>query len=221
MKDLLPKLLDVVTVFAALGAIALGGAAYLNTADGQPGVVPKPVKVDDWEQYASGGHQIGGPEDAEVTVIEFGDYECPACRNVQPWVKRVLERYSDRVAFIYRHYPISYHMMALPAARAAECASRQGKFFEFHDLLYAESGWLARPDLGFPDIARRASVADSAAFDGCLRERGLVQAIVADRDAASAIGVKGTPNVLINGTLLAGLPDSTYLIEHIEKALRR
>jgi protein-disulfide isomerase len=87
--------------------------------------------------------------------------------------------------------------------------------------LEQETGWLARPDLGFPDLAQRASVADSAVFSECISAIQPIPSIDSDRAAGNTLGIGGTPAVLVNETLLAGLPDSTYLIEHIEKALRR
>src|SRR5215813_8464511 len=84
-----------------------------------------------------------GPDHAPVTVVEYGDFECPNCKQAAPAVKLLLERFTERVRFAYRHFPLEdVHPHALLAAQAAECASGQGKFWEMHDLLFANQDHL-------------------------------------------------------------------------------
>lgn len=92
-------------------------------------------EVEDWDEYLSGGHRIG-PDNAAVTIVEFGDYECPFCRRLEPALRALLAEYSEEVAIVYRHVPLTYHEHAYQAARLAECAAVQDRFPEAHTRLY-------------------------------------------------------------------------------------
>src|SRR5215813_4391160 len=81
---------------------------------------------------------VSGAQHAAVTIVEYGDFECPNCRQAQPAVKLLLERFDQRVRFVFRNFPLEdVHPHALAAALAAECASGQGQFWPMHDLLFA------------------------------------------------------------------------------------
>ncbi|HET8697735.1 MAG TPA: DsbA family protein, partial [Gammaproteobacteria bacterium] len=85
-----------------------------------------------------------GPDHAPVAVVEYGDFECPNCKNAAPAVKMLLADHGDRLRFVYRHFPLEEpHPHALAAAEAAECAAGQGKFWEMHDLLFANQAHLS------------------------------------------------------------------------------
>src|SRR5215469_15659296 len=92
-------------------------------------------------------HMRGAPH-AVATVVEYGDFECPNCKQAQPAVKLLLERFAGRVCFVFRHFPLEeVHPHALNAAQAAECAAGQGKFWEMHDLLFDNQLHLGMKDL--------------------------------------------------------------------------
>ena len=92
-------------------------------------------------------HVTGAPH-AVATVVEYGDFECPNCKQAQPAMKMLLQRFSGRVRFAFRHFPLEeVHPHALSGAQAAECAGGQGKFWEMHDLLFANQEHLRAPDL--------------------------------------------------------------------------
>src|SRR5437867_2381559 len=92
-------------------------------------------------------HALGASH-APVTVVEYGDFECPNCKQAVPAVKLMLERFAGRVRFVYRHFPLEeVHPHALHAAEAAECAGAQHKFWEMHDLLYESQAQLRLPQL--------------------------------------------------------------------------
>jgi protein-disulfide isomerase len=88
-----------------------------------------------------------GPASAPVEIIEFSDFQCPYCQRVNPAVEQVLSTYGDRIRFVYRHFPLSNHPNARPAAEASQCAAEQGKFWPYHDKLFAAQSRLHPPDL--------------------------------------------------------------------------
>jgi protein-disulfide isomerase len=120
------------------------------------------------------------------------------------------------VAFVYRHFPLSYHQYAYPAARAAECAADQDRFWAFHWLLFEEENWLGD---AMAQFAVRAGVSDFDEFDQCLADTASVPAIEADIAAAGELGAAGTPTIIVNGLLLASGRDSLSLQAIVEEAL--
>jgi protein-disulfide isomerase len=90
-----------------------------------------------------------GPDHAPVTIVEYGDFECPICKMAAPGVKLLLDRHPNRVRLVFRHFPIEEaHPHALQAAEAAEAAAAQGRFWEMHDLLFANQAHLKRREMG-------------------------------------------------------------------------
>lgn len=177
-----------------------------------------PVPVEGWEEIASVGHRVG-PPNAAVTIVEFGDFECPVCRNFALGALRaVMAQYPKDVALVHRHWPLPYHRFGYPAAKAAVCASEQGRFKEIHDALYA-----GQDSLGLKTwraFAETAGVPDLEAFERCALTAGHFAGIDADSAAAIRIGASGTPSVMVNGLRFSGAPDSATLARHVEAALR-
>ena len=142
-----------------------------------------------------------GGANAQVEVIEFADFQCPFCLAASPTVKRVLETYGDRIRFVYRNYPLPNHPQAQPAAEAAQCANEQGKFWPYHDRLFAEAGKLMDADL------KKAAVdlgLDAARFNSCVDEHRYKDVVEANQQAGNDAGVNGTPAFFVNGRLLSG-----------------
>jgi protein-disulfide isomerase len=142
-----------------------------------------------------------GPADAPITLVEFSDYECPFCKAAKPVVKQVLDRYPTQVKLVYKNYPIESHPKARPAAEAALCANEQGKFWEFHDDLFAKSPQIA--DEQILAIANALSL-DIAKFEECTKTRRFQANVDADVAAGKQAGVAGTPAFFVNGVPLAG-----------------
>lgn len=176
-----------------------------------------PVRVNEWERIAQKGHRIGSVS-APVTIVEFADFECPACRKFAletfPAVQR---QFPDQVALVYRHYPLQSHAMALPAARAAECAAAQGRFEAFHDLLFVRRDSLRTG--AFSWIAREAGVRDLSAFDACLGQDGSLKSVESDLAEVRRIGGSGTPTLVINGLLIRPPYSLAAVSRHVEAAL--
>lgn len=176
--------------------------------------------VVDWQKYAEDGHWMG-PADAPVVITEFGDYECSACRGVAPHIDAVRAAFPTEVALVYRHWPLSYHYLAYPAARAAECASLQGKFEAFHEWLYRDTEWMANPRGRFAAFATRINMPDLEGFEACLDDLDPVEVIERDIAAARELEAHGTPTILVNETLLGSAADSLTLTALVEAALSK
>ncbi|HUL79389.1 MAG TPA: thioredoxin domain-containing protein [Vicinamibacteria bacterium] len=159
----------------------------------------------------------GNPK-APVTIVEFSDFQCPFCARARPTVARVREAYGDRVRWVFRHFPLDFHAQAQKAGEAAACAADQGRFWEMHDLLWANGGKLQVADLK----AHAATLGlDVAAFDKCL-DSGQEAAVV-ERDAAAgqSFGVSGTPAFFVNGRPLTGAQPFDAFAQVIDDELQR
>jgi protein-disulfide isomerase len=143
-----------------------------------------------------------GPENAPVTVIEFSDYQCPFCKRAEPTIQAVLAKYPTQVRVVYRHLPLDgLHPRARAASIAAVCAENQGKFWEYHEQLFANQTAMSDEDL---EKFASAVGLDLAAFKTCRQSPEAAQRVQADADAARAVGITGTPAFLINGILISG-----------------
>jgi len=155
--------------------------------------------------------------DAPVVLVEYGDYECPHCQEVYPILHELKERMGNRVAYVYRHFPVSrQHPNAQLAAEAAEAASAQGKFWEMHHRLFTHQN-----ELGFDDLLRhaRAIGLDTDVFRRELEEHTYADRVREDFMSGVRSGVNGTPTFYINGTRYDGAWDFESLLEAIEKPL--
>jgi protein-disulfide isomerase len=151
---------------------------------------------------SAAGAPVRGSEKAPVTIIEFSDFHCPYCKQVQPTLSRILSEYGDRVRLAYRDFPLDQlHPSARTAAEAARCANDQGKFWEFHDKLYA-GGTDASPET-LTRLAREIDM-DVVAFQKCVSIGKHRSEIDRDIQEATNFGVTGTPGFFINGRLVSG-----------------
>jgi protein-disulfide isomerase len=178
----------------------------------------KPVRVDNWAELAAGKNRIG-PASAAVTIVEFADFQCPACRFYNlGMVRSLLERYPNDVALVYRQFPLDNHKYAYAAARASECISGQPSFDRLSTLFYQKQDSLGiKP---FKQFAAEAGVADIAAFESCASHTGRVGAVDADIALAKKIGISGTPTFVING-FKQTRHDSTYIESLVLKELAK
>lgn len=210
------KFLPLLIILAVLG-IALGAGWYLTRPKVAPPVPPAtpqasgnvpatlvsptPARLNVAQPGAEPPHSIG-PVNAPVTLEEFGDFQCPPCSLLHPVLKEMEKEFGSNLRVIFRHFPLAQaHPHAIPAARAAEAAGMQGKFWEMHDLIFEnqqtwKSAFDARPTfegyavkLGLDIVKFRRDVTSSAVD---LR-------IALDGRRANALGVNGTPTVFMNG----------------------
>jgi protein-disulfide isomerase len=143
-----------------------------------------------------------GPAHAPITLVEYGDYECPYCGMAYPIVKRIQERLGDRLRFVFRNFPLAEaHPNAMAAAEFAEAAALQGKFWEMHDALYEHQRALNSTNL---QRYARALDLDGTALDAALQSGAPNKRVRADVMSGVASGVSGTPTFFINGHRFAG-----------------
>jgi protein-disulfide isomerase len=219
-KPNIGRLTDVATLLAAVLAIVIGGVAAARHLAPDP-VIVEAQPVEGWERYAADGRHRQGSADARITVVEFGDYQCPACRSVEPHLRAALRHFGSELTFIYRHWPLERHALAYPAARAAECAADQGHFWPFHELLYTDDTWLTGDaQAEFMRFAAQVQLRDLDKFQACTNQTEPVAAIETDIETALAIGGGGTPTWVINGLLHRGMGDSLRIVSVIEALLR-
>jgi formate-nitrite transporter family protein len=143
-----------------------------------------------------------GPADARVTLVEYGDYECPHCGALHPLIHDARKAFGGNLRFVFRHFPLrSSHPHALAAAKAAEAAGEQGKFWEMHDHLYRH-----QTELKGEDLLRHARTLglDLARFERELDARPHEVRIREDLASAAKSDAAGTPSLFINGELYQG-----------------
>jgi protein-disulfide isomerase len=140
-----------------------------------------------------------GPEHAPVTVVEYGDFECPNCRNAMPAVKMLLKRFENEVRFAFRHFPLEeVHPHALVAAEAAECAGAQGKFWQMHDLLFENQSHLKPKHLLL--YAEQLGL-DMAQYVAAMDDEVYLQRVREHIDSGRRSHLRATPGFFVNGKI--------------------
>ena len=168
-------------------------------------------------QPVSARDHAEGPADAPLTLVEYGDYQCPYCGAAYPVVKRLQKTLGKRLRFVFRNFPVTQaHPYALIAAEAAEAAALQGKFWEMHDLLYEQQTFL-KPDI-IATWAKRIGL-DLNKFGNDIKQGVVEKRIKEDRQSGIRSGVNGTPTFYINGTRYDGSPDYDSLLTALESDL--
>ena len=163
------------------------------------------------------GAPFKGSERAQVTIVKFEDFQCPYCKAVQPNFQEVLKRYDGKVRLIHKDLPLDQiHPQARQAAEAARCAEDEGKFWEYHDKLYASSPKAAPEDL--KSYAKDLGLKQDL-FDSCLAIGKYKGAIQKDLNEAANLGLTGTPTVFINGRELSGAQPLEVLAQIIDEEI--
>jgi predicted DsbA family dithiol-disulfide isomerase len=156
-----------------------------------------PVSVSDLDDGVSPAKGAVSPA---VTLVEFSDFECPFCNQVQGTLKRVMETYGKDVRLVFKHLPLAGHRNSLPAARAAYCASEQDRFWQFHDALWESRNLSAR---GLEQIANELGLGVPK-FKTCVESEQSRAAIVKDIETARQFVIDSTPSFIINGNVIKG-----------------
>jgi len=160
-----------------------------------------------------------GPDDAPIVIVEFSDFQCPFCQRVLPTISGIRERYPDQVRIVYRHLPLdSIHSRARAASEASACADQQGKFWEYHDLIFENNRSLADEDL---EAHASTLGLEMEAFRQCVSERQTQQIVQNDSAAAGRLGLTGTPAFYVNGIPLSGAKPLGEFVRVIDAELAR
>lgn len=177
---------------------------------------PTATPTPDFYEVSEDDDPFIGAADAQVVMIEFSDFHCSFCnRFAQETLNPLIEEYGDRVRFVYRDYPV-LHPESAPASVAAECAADQGKFWEYHNLLFANQALFGR-EL-YLEIAASLEL-DVDTFTECLGSSEMMSEVVADRITGEGLGIRGTPTFFINGRILVGAQPYEVFARMIEEEL--
>ncbi len=188
-------------------------AAYLQTLRNQAKLTVSlpPPRADVGLQGAA---TLGDPS-LPVVFLEYADYECPYCQQIDPVLKKLQTEYKGRVLFAYKDTPLPMHTHAEKAAEAGRCAEAQGKFWPYHDMLFATK------QLEVPELkqAARSLNLDTKAFDTCLDSGAEAAKVSAELADAAKLGLTGTPTFFINGRIVAGSVSYEALRDVIDQEL--
>jgi protein-disulfide isomerase len=167
----------------------------------------------------SSSDPVRGAANAPVTIVEFSDYQCPFCARVVPTLARVMETYGDRVRIVWKDFPLEeIHPRASALAAAARCAGDQGRYWAFHDFVFANQD--AAATLSFPELADRAGV-ERAAFTRCVDAKRYDHAVADGQFAGHALGVEATPTLFINGRTVSGAQPYDVIARIVDDELDR
>ncbi len=201
---------------ANAGTVAPTAAAAAATAPAATGKLD-PVTDKD--------HIRGDIKKAKVVMVEYSDFQCPYCGKHDPTMQQVMSDYGDQVAWVYRHFPLSFHPNAVPVALASECASEQGKFWEFSDAMYAGQTENLSSDAAtataFVNKTATALKLDIKKFNDCVSTAKYQSVVDADAASGRTAGVNGTPATYINGTLVSGAVPYASMKKMIDDAIAK
>lgn len=168
----------------------------------RPAAPPRPTGPDPTRAYnlPVGKSPSRGPEDAPITIVEFSDYQCPFCARSEPLIQEFVAAYPSQTRVVFKHFPLtSIHPQAMPAALAATAAQKQGKFWQMHELLFANQRALGSEQL--TQYAKQIGL-DLAKFEADMQSDEVKSAVRDDMQLAQRVGIRGTPTIFVNGKLL-------------------
>jgi protein-disulfide isomerase len=157
-----------------------------------------------------------GSDSARVTMVEFGDFECPYCGAAEPTVKRVLATYPNDVALVFLNFPLSFHLYALHAAEAFLAAGLQGQAWEMHDQMYAHQAALTDADL---DSYAQIIGLDLVQFDADRASSAIADEVAQDKNLGISLGVNATPTFYVGGSWIVGNQPFSAFQQAIDPAL--
>ena len=181
-------------------------------------------RIPEVESVYGEGDPVKGARQARVRIVEYSDFQCPACRKAQEPLKRILEEYGETVQIIFNDFPlVTNHPNALPAAEAAQCAYSQQRFWEYHDLLFEEQDIWSQstdPQSIFTGYARDTGL-NTEQFSRCLENHETRKAVREDMKEGEALRIRSTPTFFINDTRLVGPATFNNFKEAIDAQLSR
>lgn len=218
-----PALLIGAAIIVAVLVMSFTGQ---ERATPRPGDGPRQLSSDVMDQLQDKYDKLAesiGPDDAPVTIREFGDYQCPACGHFEPTAQRLRDKYvkTGQVRFLFYDFPLAMHPHAQEAAIAARCAAKQSHFWPYHARLYeSQADWAPKsdPTSFFLDLAVEAG-ADPTRLAACMKAETPLATINAERDAGQAISLRATPTVVVGDTVFIGGSSFDKLDAAIQKAL--
>ena len=208
----------VTVILVTLAVVILAFVCIREWNTRQAELTPKPVVLSDSLWQLAVKLPAAPTRKRKVQIVEFVDYQCSFCREIQPALDSVRARYTDKVVVVRRHLPLAYHENAHKAAVAVECGAAQ----HFDDAIAAQlfknqSGLDLEPDWDL--LAAMIGVPDLVAFSECIRSEWPAQKIAADKTLAAALGVSFLPTLIVNGIMYSGMLSELELDEAVKLAL--
>lgn len=176
----------------------------------------QPLNAEQQKLIAAQGAPAFGPESATVTIVEFSDFECPYCSKAATVTTQLKEKYGDKVRFVFRQFPLSFHKNAQGAAEASMAAHAQGKFWEYHDLMFKNQRELSPEAL--EGYAKQLGL-NVAQFKQELESHKYAEQVKKDIELGTQVAVNGTPTLFINGARVSNPTDFAAVSQEIDKAL--
>ncbi len=180
-------------IIGVLVVLLIGGSVWYSGQSAKENNVGIEIKT-----------HVKGNEQGVITLVEYSDFQCPACAAYQPTIEKIMTDFGENIKFEYKHFPLPIHPLAESAARAAEAAGQQGKFFEYHDSLFANQGvWsrMANPSSAFSKYAEDLGL-DMEKFNRHYSSTLLRDKVRSDAREAVQMQVTGTPTFFLNGTVM-------------------
>jgi protein-disulfide isomerase len=181
----------------------------------QPPGAPNP---NDRKTVDIAGSPVKGSPRAPVTIVVFSDFQCPFCGRAEPTVKQLEDEYKDKLKVVWKNQPLPFHPNAMPAAKAAMAANKQGKFWEMHDKLFSNQQALG--DAVYAQYAKELGL-DMAKFNADLNSPEIAQSIQKDMQEGASLGANGTPTFFINGRQLVGAQPIDQFKQVIDDELKK
>jgi protein-disulfide isomerase len=178
----------------------------------------KPLDAAQQATLVDGAKVVFGPRDAKVKVVIFSDFQCPFCAQATSTVNVIRHNFPDKVQLVFRQFPIPFHEHAQLAAEASLAAADQGKFWQFHDKVFANQRAIARENL--EAYAREVGL-DMARFKNALDKGTFRSAVDADYALGKTVNVEGTPTMFLNGTIVQRTDDAPAVVAAIDAELKR
>ena len=195
------KMMKPVVVIILAVAVAAGAAALLSRQSEESTETATAISSN-VDFKSAGGGRFRGPEDAEVTLVEFGDYQCPSCAAYHPFVKEILNRYPKQLRLEFRHFPlVTIHPNAMAAHKAVEAAGEQGRYWEMHDAVFDyQSQWAGQADPRpvFAAIANRIGI-NGAILVQTMDSPRIQERILKDVELGDKVNVQAVPTFVIDG----------------------
>ncbi len=191
-------------VYSIIAVIAIAGISYYFLSQSATAAMNDPFE---------------GNEDAKVVIVEFSDFQCPACGAAFPIAKEVRESYGDQIKFVYKDFPLTnIHPYAWKAAEAGQCSLEQGMFWEYHDKMFENQN-----DLRVSKLKQYAADVglNTAQFNSCLDSAKMYSSVSADQKEGLQLGVQATPTFFVNGRKYEGVQPFEKLQQLIDAELRK
>lgn len=211
VKSLISSISNLIVIQIVAFSVLVGGGWYLyidlkkeissisTSSDLQAEV---PIYIDEWEKFERDHNATLGPDDAKIVIVEYTDFQCPFCQRHQEGTrKNLLKKYEGKIQLVYKHFPLQeIHPMAMLSAIAAQCAKREGKFWEVEEVFFKNSKKLDKELI----VTIGKSVGLGDAYANCIENKTTRAEVEKDIEDGVESGVSGTPTFLVNGKILKG-----------------